>query len=151
VGEDRLDVSQIHAQGDWTGAFASALLAEIDQPIAIKFLQMQKPKSSLKKSKTRIFGTSDPLSYLLEVIAMKADKIPEFSAFTAARRERGLSAIDAPLDFECPFFGIFAAEKRVIDILSLPSHLDAPRARFEPGKGRHGVCAPCALRRRTGA
>jgi hypothetical protein len=29
--------------------------------------------------------------------------------------------------------------------------LDAPRSRLEPGEGRHGVCAPCALRRRTGA
>jgi hypothetical protein len=40
---------------------------------------MKTPKSSLKKSETRIFGTPNPLSYLLEVIAMKADKIPEFS------------------------------------------------------------------------
>jgi len=68
-----------------------------------------------------------------------------------SRRERGLSAINAPLDFECPFLSIFAAEKRVIDILPLPSHLDAPRSGFEPGEGRHSVCAPCALRRRTGA
>jgi len=66
------------SQGHWTGAFASALFAENDQPIAIELLQMQTPKSSLKKSKTRIFGTPNPLSYLLEVIAMKADKISEF-------------------------------------------------------------------------
>jgi hypothetical protein len=62
----------------------------------------------------------------VEVIAVEAHKIPEFSLLTGTGRERGLSAIDAPLDFECPFLGIFAAEKRVVDIFSLPSHLDAP-------------------------
>jgi hypothetical protein len=36
------------------------------------------------------------------------NKIPESSQLTGARRERRLAAIDASLDFECPFLGIFA-------------------------------------------
>jgi hypothetical protein len=51
----------------------------MDQPIAVEVLQLQTPKSSLKKSKTRIFGPPNPLSHLLEVIAVKADKLPESS------------------------------------------------------------------------
>jgi hypothetical protein len=62
-----------------------------------------------------------------------------------------LAAIDAPLGFKRPFLPVLKAEKRVVDILSLSSDLDAPGTRLEPGEGRHGVCAPRAVRRRRGA
>jgi hypothetical protein len=83
------------------------------------------------------------------VIAMQPNEIAECPRLTAA--DRWLASVDAPLGFQRPFFRVLAAKTGVVDILPLPSDLDAPRPRFELGKGRHGVCAPCALRRRTGA
>src|SRR5580704_7291943 len=36
------------AQGDWTGAFDSALFAELDQPIVIQLRQLETPKSFIE-------------------------------------------------------------------------------------------------------
>jgi hypothetical protein len=80
---------------------------------------------------------------------MKPHEITKRPCFAA--RDRRLAPIDPPLGFERPFLRVLAAKKGVVDILPLPSDLDAPRPRFEPGEGWRGVCAPGALRRRTGA
>src|SRR5260370_20279870 len=80
---------------------------------------------------------------------MKPNEVSE--CFRLPTRDRWFASVDAPLGFERPFLRVLASEKGVVDIFPLPSNLDAPGSRFEPCKCRHGVCAPCALRRRTGA
>ena len=59
------------------------------------------------------------------------------------------SATVVPLGFERRYLSVLAAKKCVVDILALPSDLNAPRPRFELGEGRQ-ACARCAPRRRTG-
>jgi hypothetical protein len=149
VAQDRLDVSEINSQGNGTGALSCAFLSELNETFAIEFRKSQSSKPTFEEGETRGFGAPDALADLLEVSAMKPDEIPECPRFPAG--DRRLAPIDAPLGFERPFLRVPAAKKCIVDILPLPSDLDAPRSRFEPSEGRHGVCAPCALRRRTGA
>jgi hypothetical protein len=64
--------------------------------------------------------------------------------------QRVFAAIDAPLDFERPFLAVLAAEEGLVDILPLPSHLDAPRPDLSLVKVAT-VCALVCTGRRTGA
>ena len=62
---------------------------------------------------------------------MKPDQITKCLRFTAG--DRRLAAIYAPLGFECPLLRVLAAKKRIVDVLPLPTHLDAPRSGFKLG------------------
>jgi len=81
---------------------------------------------------------------------VQPNEIAERPCFPAADRRLRRGSMRR-LGFKRPFLRVLAAKKCVADIFPLPSDLDAPRPRFELGEGRRGVCAPCALRRRTGA
>ncbi len=111
----------------------------------------QRPQPVLKEGETRRLRSSDAFSDVLKILAMQLNQITERFRLTRASYQSGFAAIDTPLDIECPFLGVLAAEERPVDILSFPPHLDSPGARFELCESRQNVCAPCALSRRTAA
>jgi hypothetical protein len=74
-------------------------------------------------------GTTDILSDLLQVLAMKRDEIAEELDVAGFARRCQFLAIDALLDIDAPFLRILSAEKCLADICPfLSSDLDAPRA-----------------------
>ena len=86
------------------------------------------PKSFVQEAEAGSLGTTDVLSDLFQVLAMKRDEIAkELDVAGFARRCRFL-AIDPPLDIDAPFLRILSAEKCLVDIFPLSSNSDSPRA-----------------------
>lgn len=151
VRQNGLDKSQVNAESDWTGALPSPHFSKLDEPLTIELWDSQRPQPVLKEGETRRLRSSDAFPDVLKVLAMQLNQITERFRLTRASYQSGFAAIDTPLDIECPFLGVLAAEERFVDILSFPPHLDSPGARFELCESRQNMCAPCALSRRTAA
>jgi hypothetical protein len=124
VAQDRLDVSEINSQSNGTSTFSSASLSELNEMFTIEFRNPQSTKPAFEEGQTGSLGAPDALADLLEVSAMKPDQIAKRPRFLAG--DRRFAPIDAALGFECPFLRVHTTKKRVVDILPLPSHLDAP-------------------------
>jgi hypothetical protein len=86
------------------------------------------PKSFVQEAETGGLGTTDVLSDLFQVLAMKRDKIAEELDVAGFARRCRFLAIDPPLDIDAPFLRILSAEKCLVDIFPLSSDLDSPRA-----------------------
>src|SRR5450631_2069809 len=100
------------------------------------------PKSFVQEAEAGSLGTTDVLSDLFQVLAMKRDEIAEELDVAGFARRCRFLAIDPPLDIDAPFLRILSTEKCLVDIFPLSSDLDSPRARFQSGDS----CHACALR-----
>src|SRR5450631_1859691 len=79
------------------------------------------PKSFVQEAEAGSLGTTDVLSDLFQVLAMKRDEIAEELDVAGFARRCRILAIDPPLDIDAPFLRILSAEKCIVDIFPLSS------------------------------
>jgi hypothetical protein len=85
-------------------------------------------KSLVREAEAGSLGTTDVLSDLFHVLAMKRDEIAEELDIAGLARRCRFLAIDAPLDIDAPLLRILSAEKCLVDIFPLSSDLNSPGA-----------------------
>jgi hypothetical protein len=72
-------------------------------------------KSFVQEDEAGSLGTTDVLSDLFQVLAMKRDEIAEKLDIAGLVRRCGFLPIDPPLDIDAPFLRILSAEKSLVD------------------------------------
>ena len=71
----QLDVAYVHVDGDWTGAFLGAVLAELDEPLAREVLQLQFAQLRLERIEGEGLGAPGRSQNLLHVGDVQIDQI----------------------------------------------------------------------------
>ena len=136
VREDCLDVSEVYSQRHGAGAFAGALLAELDQSLSTKFCKAKPAEPSLKKNQAGGLRPTDAFANFLKVVPMEADKVAKAFCVAAGPSDRRLPTINAAFNFKRPHLGVFATQKRFVYILPLSANLNAPGTGTEFGEGK---------------
>jgi len=84
----------------------------------------------IQSIEAKVLGATDLDPDLLHVVSMERDEVAEQLRVARLARDRGLLTIDPELHVERPFLGIFAAQKRLIEVLPLATDLGSPRTGF---------------------
>jgi hypothetical protein len=129
VRQNSFDISKIDA-GHGADSLQRARLSEFDETLSIKLRKTKMSKSFVQEDEAGSLGTTDVLPDLFQVLAVERDEIAkELDVARLACCCRFL-ATDPALDIDAPFLRVLPSEKCLVDIFSLSSDLDSPRARF---------------------
>jgi len=126
--QNRLNISKIDADGHGAGSLQRACPSELDDPLTIKLRKTKMSESFIKEGEAGGLGPTHGLSDLFQVLPMKRDESAEELGIPGFPRRRGFLAVDPPFNIKPPFLGVLPAEECLIDICSLSSDLNSPRA-----------------------
>lgn len=116
MGQNRLDISDLHPESDRTCTLLCTVLAELDEALAIEFRDLQVAERLVQGDEAEVLAAADPDADLFHVLTME--------------RDGGFLAVDAAVDVERLFLGILAAQERLVDVRPLPTDLGSPGAGF---------------------
>lgn len=142
VIDDKLDIAEVHADRDTTGAFPCPILAKLDKALACEITQAQAAELPFQGIESEGLAPAPRAIDLLHVIDTEIDEVPESSEVPEGRFRRRIAQIDVPLRRESPFTGVCVASKRLADV----GALRRTWARQLPDGSRLKVAMACALR-----
>lgn len=125
MGEDRLDIAKVDADGHGASPFPGALAAEGNQPLATQLRGFQAAEPQGEEIEAGRFRAPERFVDLGQIRLVQRDQVPE----CLGRQRSGVysfAAIDPALDTPRPKLRIAAPQEGFADVIALASDLSPP-------------------------